>query len=162
VGLVGAFLTTAYMTRATYLTFFGKPRGAAAGEHAHDAHGAAEEDPLDADALSPQHPDAHQPAIAVARALDPEAPPAVGGSVAVLDEDGAHGHDAHDAHGHDAHGAHGQDAHGAHGHDSHDDHHAPVHGFLVPTDSPALISVPIMILAFLAIVSGFLNAAPFS
>jgi hypothetical protein len=30
VGLIGAFMTTAYMTRATYLTFFGDPRGAAA------------------------------------------------------------------------------------------------------------------------------------
>jgi NADH-quinone oxidoreductase subunit L len=38
VGLVGAFLTAAYMTRATYLTFFGEPRGAAAGE-SHDEHG---------------------------------------------------------------------------------------------------------------------------
>jgi NADH-quinone oxidoreductase subunit L len=39
VGLFGAFLTAAYMTRATYLTFFGAPRGAAAGEHAgHDEH----------------------------------------------------------------------------------------------------------------------------
>lgn len=37
-GFVGAFMTAAYMTRATYLTFFGQPRGAAAGEH-HDAHG---------------------------------------------------------------------------------------------------------------------------
>ena len=33
IGLIGAALTAAYMTRATYLTFFGKPRGAAAGEH---------------------------------------------------------------------------------------------------------------------------------
>ena len=38
VGLAGAFMTAAYMTRATYLTFFGEPRGAAAGEH-HDEHG---------------------------------------------------------------------------------------------------------------------------
>ncbi|MFZ9913376.1 MAG: NADH-quinone oxidoreductase subunit L [Ilumatobacteraceae bacterium] len=43
VGLGGAFLTAAYMTRATYLTFFGEPRGAAAGEHgddhgSHDSH----------------------------------------------------------------------------------------------------------------------------
>jgi NADH-quinone oxidoreductase subunit L len=37
VGLGGAFLTAAYMTRATYLTFFGEPRGAAAGIH--DSHG---------------------------------------------------------------------------------------------------------------------------
>ncbi|MEL6893615.1 MAG: NADH-quinone oxidoreductase subunit L, partial [Actinomycetota bacterium] len=38
VGLGGAALTAMYMTRATYLTFFGEPRGAAAGEH-HDDHG---------------------------------------------------------------------------------------------------------------------------
>jgi NADH-quinone oxidoreductase subunit L len=35
VGLGGAALTAMYMTRATYLTFFGEPRGAAAG-HGHD------------------------------------------------------------------------------------------------------------------------------
>ena len=34
---LGAFMTAAYMARATYLTFFGTPRGAAAGEH-HDEH----------------------------------------------------------------------------------------------------------------------------
>ena len=45
VGLFGAFLTAAYMTRATYLTFFGETRGAAAGVHgsdnghAQDSHG---------------------------------------------------------------------------------------------------------------------------
>ena len=33
VGLVGVFMTAAYMTRATYLVFFGQPRGAAAGVH---------------------------------------------------------------------------------------------------------------------------------
>jgi len=40
VGLGGAVLTAMYMTRATYLTFFGEPRGAAAGEHGghDDAH----------------------------------------------------------------------------------------------------------------------------
>ena len=37
VGLAGAFMTTAYMTRCVYLTFFGQARGAAAGEH-HDEH----------------------------------------------------------------------------------------------------------------------------
>ena len=39
VGLVGAFMTAAYMTRATYLTFFGEPRGSSAGENSHDSHG---------------------------------------------------------------------------------------------------------------------------
>jgi NADH-quinone oxidoreductase subunit L len=99
VGLAGAFLTAAYMTRATYLTFFGSPRGAAAGEHhEEDAHGA---------------------------------------------------HDAHDDH-----ADHGHDAHAAH--DSHDDHAS--HG---PHESGWLITAPLIILATLAIGSGFLNAAPF-
>jgi NADH-quinone oxidoreductase subunit L len=39
VGLAGAALTAMYMTRATYLTFFGEPRGAAAGHGHDDAHG---------------------------------------------------------------------------------------------------------------------------
>ena len=37
VSLIGAFMTAAYTVRATYLTFFGEPRGAAAGIH-HDVH----------------------------------------------------------------------------------------------------------------------------
>ena len=99
VGLAGAFLTAAYMTRATYLTFFGEPRGASAGEH---------------------------------------------------HEEEAHG--AHDAH--DDHSDHGHDAHAAH--DSHDEHAS--HG---PHESGWLITAPLIILATLAIGSGFLNAAPF-
>ena len=74
-GLLGAFFTAAYMGRATYLTFLGSPRGAAAGEH----------------------------------------------------HDGAH------------------DAHGAHG----------------PHESPALITVPLVVLAVVSVGSGFLNALPF-
>jgi NADH-quinone oxidoreductase subunit L len=87
------------MTRATYLTFFGEARGAAAGEH----------------------------------------------------------HDEHDAHvTHDDHGAH--DAHAAHAaHDDHDSHGA-AHG---PHESPKLITVPLMILAALALVAGLANATPF-
>jgi len=100
IGLSGAFLTAAYMTRATYLTFFGEPRGAAAGEH-HDEHDA---------------------------------------------------HAAHDSH--DDHADHGHDAHASH--DSHDDHAS--HG---PKESGLIITVPLIILATLAIGSGFLNAAPF-
>jgi NADH-quinone oxidoreductase subunit L len=102
IGLVGAFLTAAYMTRATYLTFFGSPRGAAAGEHHDEGHG---------------H-DAHD------------------------------SHDAHDAHGHNAH-----DAHDAHGHDDHASHG--------PRESGPLITIPLIILATLAIGSGLLNAVPF-
>jgi len=85
-------MTAAYMTRATYLTFFGKARGAAAGEH-HDDH-------------ADDHADDH----------------------------GAdHGHDAH-------------------GHDDHHDAHAGPH------ESPWRITAPLVILATLAIFSGYLNA----
>jgi NADH-quinone oxidoreductase subunit L len=110
IGLIGAFMTTAYMTRATYLTFFGTARGGAAG-HGHD------------------HDEAHELAD-----------------------------DAHDAHAaaHDSHGSHDS-------HDAHDDHHEPAHapGFIFATESPALLVVPLIILATLAIFSGYLNAAPF-
>ena len=96
VGLAGAFLTAAYMTRATYLTFFGQPRGASAGEH--------------------------------------------------------HEEESHDSHAaHDDHADHGRDDHAAH-----DDHAS--HG---PRESGWLITVPLVILATLALGSGFLNAAPF-
>jgi NADH-quinone oxidoreductase subunit L len=57
IGLIGAFMTAAYMTRATYLTFFGSPRGASAGEHhdEHDAHAPAHDDSHDAHASSGPH-----------------------------------------------------------------------------------------------------------
>ncbi len=108
VGIIGAFMTAAYMTRATYLTFFGTPRGGAAhfmGVAAHDH--------------------AHAPAD-------------------------AHGHDVHDAH--DAHG------HDAHGHDAHGDvaHGRPLP--FAPSDSPWQLTAPLIILAALAIGSGYLNA----
>lgn len=105
VGLFGAFLTAAYMTRATYLTFFGEPRGAAAGEHHEEEHDA---------------------------------------------------HASHDDHGHDAHGhdAHAHDSHAAH--DAHDDHGS--HG---PRESGLIITVPLILLATLALSSGFLNAPAF-
>jgi NADH-quinone oxidoreductase subunit L len=35
VGIIGAMMTAAYMTRCVYLTFFGEPRGAAADPHHH-------------------------------------------------------------------------------------------------------------------------------
>jgi NADH-quinone oxidoreductase subunit L len=146
-GLIGAFMTAGYMTRATYLTFFGKARGAAVGAHAHDVVGAHEEDPLDADPESPDHEDAHVPAVALARALDPEAPANLALALAHVGHGTVHG---------DAHGGHG-DTHAAH------DEHAS-HGRTLPfapNDSPLLIVVPLMILAFLALVSGYVNAAAF-
>ena len=100
IGLIGAFMTAAYMTRATYLTFFGTPRGAAAGEHHDDDH-----------ATDHAHAD-----------------------------HGDHGDHTHDAHA----------DHDAHGHESHG-----------PRESGPLITVPLVILATLAIGAGFLNATPF-
>jgi NADH-quinone oxidoreductase subunit L len=110
IALIGAFLTAAYTVRATYLTFFGTPRGAAAvgteheGEHlgdelsSHDVrHDIQQEGELEAD-----H---HAGAVAV--------------------------------------------------HDDHGEHHA------APHESPKLILIPICILAFLAVVAGFVNATAF-
>jgi NADH-quinone oxidoreductase subunit L len=88
IGLIGAFMTAAYMTRATYLTFFGEPRGASAGHH--DTH-----------------------------------------------DD----HDTHDAHA-AADSSHGNEQHG-------------------PRESGILVTAPLVILAVLALGSGFLNATPF-
>jgi NADH-quinone oxidoreductase subunit L len=85
VGLIGAFFTAAYMGRATYLTFFGEPRGAAAMAH-HDEHG--EEHELD---------------VPLAVAATHDVPPADHAGVALAT---THGHDAHTGHdtghGHDA------------------------------------------------------------
>ena len=109
IGLIGAFMTTAYMTRATYLTFFGKARGGAA--HFVDGH-----------------------------------------------ED--HSHDAASDEVH-----HDVDGLDTHAHPVHDDHHAPLnHGKplpFAPDDSPWQITAPLILLSFLALVAGYLNAAPF-
>src|SRR4051794_19033156 len=95
IALIGAFMTTAYMVRATYLTFFGEPRGAAAGDHSHEGdvlHGGSEVE------VDPGVIDTHGAPVA--------RPPA---SVATHHDDGAHVtvvepvHDTHVAHGgHDA------------------------------------------------------------
>ncbi|MFW2336581.1 NADH-quinone oxidoreductase subunit L [Ilumatobacter sp.] len=137
VGLAGAVMTAAYMTRATYLTFFGEPRGAAAGEH----HG------------DDEHAEEHELELAT-----------VGGDLAghgatLTDADlfdstsAASGGDDHD-HVHDDHGG---DDHGGDDHDHvHDDHAGP-------HESPPRITVPLIILGFLAVFSGYLLApgAPF-
>jgi len=126
---VGAVMTAAYMTRATYLTFFGEPRGAAAGEH----HG------------DDEHAEEHELEVAT-----------VGGDMAghgavLADADlfASAASGSGDDHGHDGHG------HGDHGdgHDAHDE----------PHESPPRITVPLIILGFLAVFSGYLLApgAPF-
>ncbi len=61
IALIGAFMTAAYTVRATYLTFFGEPRGAAAGElhevHTDDHHDIAAHDVYQEPEL--EHADAH-------------------------------------------------------------------------------------------------------
>ncbi len=116
VGLIGAFMTAAYMTRATYLTFFGKARGAAAGEHHDEEHGHATHgahDLHDAGITEDILEDEHEHAL-------------VGAGV-------GHG--------------------GGHGHDDHGGSHGP-------HESPWLIKAPLIILALLAVGSGYLNAVP--
>lgn len=127
VGLGGAALTAMYMTRATYLTFFGEPRGAAAGIHHDDDHGYAtafREEIVHADDID------RELVTAAPRSLSS----AANTGAAVTDHDD-HGHDDHDGHGHDDHG----------------------HG---PHESGKLITIPIIILAFLALTSGFANPTP--
>lgn len=144
VGLFGAALTAMYMTRATYLTFFGEPRGAAAGIHHDDDHGFAtefQEELIRADDID--------------RTLVASAPTPRSLSAAASDQaphGASHGDEAEydpfaddDDHGHDD-----------HGHDGHDDHHGD-HG---PHESGKLIIIPIVILAFLALTSGFANPTP--
>jgi NADH-quinone oxidoreductase subunit L len=145
IALIGAFLTAAYTARATYLTFFGEPRGAAAyTEDVHDLHEIPRDAALgarleahDAPGIEVQQEgelepaDAHGQAGVTALALEEEADP----GYPVTD----HVHDAHDAH----------DAHGGH-----DEHHPP-------RESPKLILIPIVILAACAMFIGFTNATPF-
>ncbi|MGD9998915.1 MAG: NADH-quinone oxidoreductase subunit L [Ilumatobacteraceae bacterium] len=126
IGLIGAFLTTAYMTRATYLTFFGSPRGAAAG-HGHE-HSEAHEK---------AHDDADAHAVA------------------------SHGAMAHASVAHGAEGSASDEAHAVSGGSAADASHGHKNGFIVATESPALLVLPLIILSALAVVSGYLNAAPF-
>ncbi|MEZ5257896.1 MAG: NADH-quinone oxidoreductase subunit L [Ilumatobacteraceae bacterium] len=138
VGLIGAFMTAAYMTRATYLTFFGDPRGAAAGEH-HDEHG------HQVDHVAAAAHDLHEAGIVED----------------ILEEEQEHLHDAHtdDEHGmahlHAAHSAHGPGVHDPHATGGHDEHD---HGAHRAPGIAALITVPLVILGVLAIFSGYLNA----
>ncbi|MFK8026335.1 MAG: NADH-quinone oxidoreductase subunit L [Ilumatobacter sp.] len=129
VGLFGALLTAMYMTRATYLTFFGEARGAAAGIHHDDDHGYATE--------------FHE---TILRADDIDRELVMSGAPAKSLSSAANVDDHHGSDGHDDH-------HGDHGHDDH-------HGDHGPHESGKLITVPIIILAFLAITSGFANPTP--
>jgi NADH-quinone oxidoreductase subunit L len=135
IGLFGAFLTAAYMTRCVYLTFLGKPRGAAAG---HVVHG-DEEHELDEDRVLV---DAGVVASRVGshELIDTPAE----GAVAEGEAPEGPGYDDHDA---------GLGHAGAHdGHDAHEG----------PHESNWLITVPLVVLAVGALVAGFLQAPAFN
>jgi NADH-quinone oxidoreductase subunit L len=140
VGLGGAVLTAAYMTRATYLTFFGEPRGAAAGEH-HAAEVHAEEHELETLTVG-----AAEPPAGVAHASGAGA--GVGRAVGASGGGDAPDHSGHHPADHDAHEP------GDPGSEHHGDDHA------TPHESGALLLVPIVILAVLSLTAGFLNATP--
>lgn len=107
-GLFGAALTAMYMTRATYLTFFGEPRGAAAGAHGEhdDEHDLTLEE--------------HELELATVGAPEGGTPKSLGAAA-----------------------------------NAHDDH-----GDSGPHESGKLITIPIVILAFLALTAGFVNPTP--
>ncbi len=79
VGLGGAALTAMYMTRATYLVFFGEPRGAAAGEHHPDE----------------EHAEEHEMEHISVGAPEPE-PRSLGAAANAHVDDHHGGHDGHD------------------------------------------------------------------
>jgi NADH-quinone oxidoreductase subunit L len=62
--------------------------------------------------------------------------------------------DPHAGHGHDKHG------HDAHGHDAHGHHHSGAIDGPEPHESPWPMTVPLIVLAALAVFGGFLNAVP--
>ena len=136
VGLGGAVLTAAYMTRATYLTFFGEPRGAAAGEHDHHEG--------EHDLFAEEHEMEH---ISVGA---PEPPAGVHATAGGGHDDGAFGAGGEGSASDEPHG--GSSGRGA---DASPDHHDDG-----PHESGPLILIPIVILAFFALTAGFLNATP--
>jgi NADH-quinone oxidoreductase subunit L len=152
VALGGAALTAMYMTRATYLTFFGEPRGAAAGHGHDDVH--AEEHEMEHVSVGASEP----------RSLSAAANAGHGASAAVRHggegsaSDESHGgHGGSGADGHGGEGSASDESHGGHGGSGADDgsdHHGGPH------ESGKLILVPILILSVGAVLAGFLNPTP--
>ena len=166
VGAIAALGTSFYMFRSYYMTFTGDYRGGAGHaekETLQDPHGAASH----AAAAQAPHTD-HTPAAAAMLAdtvKHADAASAHDASLAAaIAADVDHGHGAAlVAHGSDAgHAAHGSDAgHAAHGsdagHAAHGDDHG--HGGL-PHESPASMTVVLVILAGAAVLAGFIFGLP--
>ena len=116
IALVGAFLTAAYTVRATYLTFFGEPRGARpAPTDSHDAH----EIPDDA-ALGARPDGPRRTGLTSSRRASSSRPTPDGqaGVIAVALEEEADPDCPVTDHVHDPHG-------GGHDDHEHDEHHPP-------------------------------------
>ena len=138
VGCIGAALTCAYMTRVVYKTFWGEYKGPQtpdAIEHAsHAAHG--HDDALD------HATEAHAPALVGAGAYQEgakaSADPGVQAAAHTTGQSERGPHDDEAAHSHDPHSA------------------EPLGGY--PHESPWPITVPLLILAFMSVVAGVINA----
>ena len=137
VGIITAGLTAVYMTRLMVMTFWGSERfrEAHAGGEADEAHAHAyDEGRGPHDAHTPSEGD--RPHHAPGDALD------------------THAHDI-GTHG----GAHHADAHGAHHADfedeeEHEEHH---HGPVEPHESPWMMTLPLVVLAVLSVVGGWVG-----
>ena len=87
VALGGAALTAMYMTRATYLVFFGEPRGAAAGEH-HGDEAHAEEHEMETISVGAPEPRSLGAAANALVVLVPGREESLRGAVALGNEEG--------------------------------------------------------------------------
>ncbi|HEX8146174.1 MAG TPA: NADH-quinone oxidoreductase subunit L [Pyrinomonadaceae bacterium] len=141
VGIVTAGLTAVYMTRLMVMTFWGSERfrEAHAGGQADEAHAHAHDEGSEPhDARAPSEGD--RPHHAPGEGVDPRA-----------HDIGAHG------------GAHHADAHGSHHaaadfedeeEEEHGEHH---HGPVEPHESPWVMTVPLVVLAVLSVVGGWVG-----
>jgi len=135
--LFGVFITSLYSFRLVFMTFHGPERF----RHAH-GHGHASEAEAVADTHAVSNAHGH------------------GASHGAL-ASAAHGHGDHGAKRHDTHGAAaGHGAAAAHGHDSHDSHgHDDAHHG-EPHESPAVVTIPLILLAIPSVLIGFLTIGP--
>jgi NADH-quinone oxidoreductase subunit L len=153
IATIAATCTAFYMTRLVALTFWGRPRflEVPAGGQADEAHAHAYDEDIkphaartDSVADRPHH--SANERVGAAHA-DETGQPDID---AHLDARGRDVHDRHDADDHDSH----QAAHGG----AHEHGHG--HGSVVPHESPPSMWVPLAVLAFLAVVGGFVGISP--
>jgi NADH-quinone oxidoreductase subunit L len=143
--LLGVFITSLYSFRLLFMTFHGPERF----RHAH-GHGHASEAEAVADSNvtavhgTAAHSDVH--GVAAAAHGHGEAHGALSGA--------AHGDGAHGAAGHGTASAHGHDSHAAHGHGHDDAHHGEPH------ESPAVVTVPLILLAIPSVIIGGIAIGP--